>query len=95
MLIKRLMFDQSVKRGVQKASMFKPQAEYIFRRVTKIDPTIAAQAIAEQEGVKQFMSTMMSIGSEMTRNRYTFTGVVIGTVGTLTVLNIIKNKRKA
>lgn len=94
-MLKNLMINHSVRRGVERAGMFRPQAKYIFEKIVKSDATIATMAIEEQRTTREFMGVMMSIGSEITRNKYIFTGVVIGAVGTLTTLNIMKNRRKA
>lgn len=88
------MLNATLKRGIQKSDRFRKQATYMMKKVIEFDPSLANKPQLELNGWRDFSSICMSMGSELTKKKYTLFGVVIGVAGTLVVLKLKNGNKK-
>jgi uracil DNA glycosylase len=88
-----LMLNLTLKKGAEKAWRFRKQGTYMMNKVIASDPSLANMTSHEFKGWTEFTSICMSMGSELTKRKYTLLGVGIGVAGTLVVLKL-KNRNK-
>jgi hypothetical protein len=93
-MVNNYALNEIIKRGIWKADRFMKPATYMFNKAMDGEKAIGNLPITEQNALKELIGVSMSIGSELTKHKYTTLGLIIGVTGTVAVLKL-KEKRKS
>jgi cysteine synthase len=94
-MLNNLWTDACIRTASRKAGNFAKDAKYVFSQLVAINGRkIAEMTIEEQDVVKITIMHSMSIGHELTKNRYLLIGMATGMLTTYFAMKVLNEDKK-